>query len=123
MSIYWLVLYELDIARPTVAGNPNRIWLARINHSVPLFCVLINFALSNLQMSKHDGVVMIPIALVYGYVNKCGVETHKQTIYPFLDWSLTYEPYLVIVLLTAASYALHYGIACVSMKIKPIKSE
>ena len=124
MSIYWALLYELDIARPEVAANPTRIWLARIIHSVPLFTVLINFAYSSMQMRKHDGVIMIPVALVYGYVNKCGAEAHGQLIYPFFDWlNKTYEPYLVLVGLVVFFYAIWYGIATVSMKIKPIKSE
>ena len=123
MSIYWTLLYELDIARPEVAANPTRIWLARIIHSVPLFTVLINFAYSNLHMEKHDGVIMIPVAFVYGYVNKCGAEAHGQLIYPFFNWNKPYEPYVVLMVLVVAKYALWYGIATVSMKIKPIKSE
>jgi len=99
------------MAREELQANRVRRWLSRSIHIWPCFCVLVNFANTQLLMKKNHGLLLVPpVSAAYSFVNYLGCAYHKATIYWFLDWGKPFV-YVVLTVLILLGMILHYYLA------------
>ena len=76
--VYWTILLEIDLERPTVKGNYWQIGMNFCAHSVPFFVMVYSAATTEIHMLKRHSWIMP----VYGY---CIYTPFYLTMSYFLD--------------------------------------
>ena len=65
--VYWSILRERALL--TYANTASKAWHSTMVHSAPIICTLINFLVSNIVIKASHGLILLPIGVVYGYIN------------------------------------------------------
>lgn len=86
-------------------------------HFMPLLCTFINFAVSDIVIAPLHGLILLPIAIVYGVLNYSTTKAQGYPVYHFLTWEDEKSLFIYIGLALSAFLA-YQALAMVTKAIK-----
>ncbi|CDW82342.1 UNKNOWN [Stylonychia lemnae] len=110
VSIYWPLLHKLAMEKiMETTDEVMRTYLIYhmlFIHSIPFAAVTINVICSKVIFIPGHCTYLIMVALLYSFVNYCGVKYRGHFLYPFLKWE-DYKSFVVVFGLTICGATLH----------------
>uniref|UniRef100_A0A7S3HX03 Uncharacterized protein n=1 Tax=Favella ehrenbergii TaxID=182087 RepID=A0A7S3HX03_9SPIT len=84
---------------------------------MPLVCTFVNFWVSKIVFKASHGFLLLPVGLVYGYLNYTTTKAQGKPVYHFLTWE-DETSFLIYGGLTLACLCSYFIMACISQAIK-----
>lgn len=115
VSVYWTILHEKTVEE--FADDPAAIRHAYFVHITPAVSSIVNFMLTDVVMKASHAKVLLPVSVIYSYINYRTTLSRGKPLYWFLDWEdhWTLIYLLILYIFTHLSFV---GLASLTYYIK-----
>ena len=108
-SVYWPMLHE-ELYAVYIVEKPVWIYYLWTAHSIPLICLVIDFAISNFTFVFEHIKVVWAIAVIYTILSLISVFVYDQVIYSFMTFR-DIKSYVILIGLIISITGFH-GLVC-----------
>ena len=87
-GVFWIALWDVMKALPGFRDSDLMLISMALNHSLPLFCSLIEyFFLNSIPFCFRHNLVLIPIMIIYLMGNLFSSLAIGEPVYHIMDWT------------------------------------
>lgn len=108
LSVYWTVLHKKVMEE--YGHDPGVKRHSYFVHITPSVCAVVNFLLTDVVIKPSHAKLLLPIAVVYSYINYKSTLSRGKPVYWFLDWE-DHWTIIYLVLLTIMTTLAFLGMA------------